>query len=113
MKLAKNHLRTPSLVTAYTALQALFTHSFTVAPVAVEKRPDASYSFSIAGFGHGIVGVESNAEVLTICIKQFTSHEAGIAYAEYYEGRHGNRELMTLLRPLLESKILPVLVAVL
>ncbi len=115
MKIHKNHLRTAPLVTAYRVLQDLFTPAFISAPVNYERteaqnNPGVTCTFTIVGFGHGIAVVSVGKDSVELHIKQFTCHGLGIAYAEFYESRHGNRELMTFLRPLLEAKLLPVLV---
>ena len=99
-------LNTAMLVAAYRNIGGLFV------PDILHVIPDLSrkensveeeYLFRIGDFCDGIVSVSSDG----LRIKQFTSSALNIAYSEYYESRHGNREMMVLLRPLLESILLP------
>ena len=113
-------LRVPQLVAAARDLQALSTPAFIHATAPVtnvrdtgvvsDPDPERTFDFAIDGFGHGtaiMVFREGRFRLATVV--QFTG--PGIAYTEFYRGRHGNEELVTLMRPLLEAKLLPLVMA--
>lgn len=113
-------LRVPQLVAAARDLQALYTSDFIHATATVsdlrksgctfDPDPEFTFDFRIHGIGHGtaIVAFSASRYRLTT-VTQFTG--PGIAYTEFYRGRHGNEELITLMQPLLEAKLLPLVVA--
>lgn len=111
------NLRTAQLVAAARQLQELFTIGFLHAEATITNlredpmmEGDKVFEFRVQGFAHGTArAVLFDGEIKAICLKQFTSDVSQVSYTEFYESRHGNRELNYLLRPLVESKLLPVL----
>lgn len=116
--------RVEKLVTAYRVLQSLFTPGFITANIDIWNildcpqsvgSPDKTFHFTIIGYGHGIGRVvtfaipDAEPEIVAFVIKQFTSDDCQVTYSEFYESRHGNFEIKTLLHPLLRAKIYPVL----
>lgn len=109
-------LRTAQLVQAGGLLHQYFQPAYTHAKAEISnvricpKDNDPVFDFKIAGYGHGIGrAVVVEGDIKAICMKQYTSEAPLFTFTEFYEFRHGNRELNYLLRPLIESKLLPIL----
>ena len=110
MKLQKRHLRTAPLIAAYKSLSNLFTLEAINTTATIDFKARSVFDFHIDGIGHGIAEVLSEDDTITgIQIKQFTSESQDIIFSEFYESRHGNKELLCLLHPLIESILLPAL----
>lgn len=115
-------IRVPQLVAAARTVQGLYTTEFIHATATVtsvkdtrlpiDPDPEWTISFEIEGFGHGrAIFVYDFGRLRLRTLLQYTG--PGIAYTEFYRSRHGNEELVTLMNPLLEAKLRPVVLAVL
>lgn len=116
------------LVAAHALLKEVYSARFitaetTLTNVVVEPPSGcyaAAFDFRIEGYGHGkAVGMVTDHvpprtnEVISALtgfyVKQFTLFDGSWAYSEFYRSRHGNTEIMQLMHPMLESKLLPLL----
>lgn len=113
----KTHLRVNQLIAAARTLQGLYTADFIHATATVTDiketsvlvDPDLQWTveFEVPTFCHGRAVFAYEFGLLRlITLLQFTAQD--IAYSEFYRSRHGNEEMLSLLLPLLEAKLRPV-----
>lgn len=93
-----------SLVHAHRIVAPFYTIAFTQAPVEVtrvdEHEFSQTYYFKIEGFGHG--QVETNGKYAAF--DQLTLGDE-VRYTRWYAVKHGNAEIMMLLKPMLLGKL--------
>lgn len=117
-------LRVPQLVQAFRLVSDIYTPAFIHAGVnvvvgelegfcggpAFAGYGNRNVVFEIGDICHGIgTAIYAEGEFKALQIKQLTCKN-GLIYTEFYRFRHGNEELMSLLRPLIEAKMRHLLV---
>lgn len=107
-------LTIPSLISAYKTVAKLYVPEMIYAPVVLgitDKRDDGEivFKFNIPDFCHGVATaiITEERKVHALTIIQITADD--FIYSAFYSSRHGNKELNTLLLPLLTEKIIPEL----